>query len=251
MTESNFHQVLAWGVIGVAALVFAALLFISAPYGRHARGGWGPTMPTRWAWVVMESPAVLAFIGIYCLGAQRASLAPLVLLGLWQLHYINRTFIYPFRIRSNGKRTAVSVVAMAIFFNIINAYLNARQLSELGAYANSWLMDVRMIAGVLLFLGGRHINTKADAMLIALREEGDGYRIPRGWLYEYISCPNYFGEVLQWCGFAIASWSWAGASFAVFTFANLVPRALSNHRWYLDKFPDYPRQRRAWLPLLW
>lgn len=251
MTETSFHTLLAWGVMGIAALVFGLLLLISAPYGRHARSGWGPTMSTRWAWVVMESPSVLAFLAIYLAGGQRLAVTPLVLLALWQLHYINRTFVYPFRIRADGKRTAIMVVVMGMVFNTINAYLNARQLSHFGVYETAWLTDPRFIVGVLVFFVGRHINTRADAMLLALRAEGGGYRIPRGWLYERISCPNYFGEVLQWCGFAIASWSLAGASFAIFTFANLVPRAISNHRWYHEKFDDYPAERRAWLPYIW
>jgi len=60
-----------------------------------------------------------------------------------------------------------------------------------------------------------------------------------------ISCPNYFGEIIEWFGWAIATWSLAGLAFAIFTFSNLVPRALAHHRWYLSKFPNYPKKRRA------
>ena len=38
---------------------------------------------------------------------------------------------------------------------------------------------------------------------------------------------------------------------AVFTFANLAPRAWSHHKWYRKKFPDYPKQRRAVIPFIW
>ena len=85
---------------------------------------------------------------------------------------------------------------------------------------------------------------------MALREEGAGYEIPRGWLYRYISCPNYFGEIVEWIGWAVAIWSLAGASFAVFTIANLAPRAISHHRWYHEKFPDYPPERKALVPFV-
>ena len=63
--------------------------------------------------------------------------------------------------------------------------------------------------------------------------------------------PNYFGELLEWTGWAIATWSLPGLAFAVWTAANLVPRARANHRWYQEKFPEYPRQRRAVLPGLY
>ena len=45
-------------------------------------------------------------------------------------------------------------------------------------------------------------------------------------------------------------WSLAGLAFAVFTVANLLPRALATHRWYRAQFPDYPPQRRAVVPFL-
>ena len=251
MGEARIHQCLAWGVIAIAVLTFGVLLRVTAPYGRHSRAGWGPTMPTRWAWVLMESPSVVVFVVVYWWGEQRLAAAPLLLLGLWLLHYLNRTLVYPFRIRTDGKRTALLVVALAIAFNVTNAYLNARQLSHFGGYPDDWLFTPQCLVGVALFLVGRHINMRADGMLIRLRERGGGYHLPRGWLFRYVSCPNYLGEAIQWGGFALASWSLAAASFAIFTLANLVPRALAHHRWYRQHFADYPACRRAWLPWLW
>jgi 3-oxo-5-alpha-steroid 4-dehydrogenase 1 len=88
-------------------------------------------------------------------------------------------------------------------------------------------------------------------VLRALRKPGEtGYAIPYGGLYRWVSCPNYFGELLEWIGFAIAAWTLPALAFAVFTFANLFPRALSHHRWYREKFVDYPADRKAMLPLI-
>jgi hypothetical protein len=56
--------------------------------------------------------------------------------------------------------------------------------------------------------------------------------------------------MLEWTGFAVASWSLPGLAFALYTAANLAPRALSHHRWYQEKFPDYPRERRALIPFV-
>ena len=41
-----------------------------------------------------------------------------------------------------------------------------------------------------------------------------------------------------------------GLAFALYTFANLAPRALSHHRWYRERFPEYPADRKAILPFL-
>ena len=69
-------------------------------------------------------------------------------------------------------------------------------------------------------------------------------------MYRHVSCPNYLGEMLEWTGWAVLTWSLAGTAFAVFTAANLVPRAMAIHRWYRDKFPDYPVERKAVIPFL-
>jgi len=250
MTEADLHAYLLAAVFLSAAATAVSLLFLSAPYGRHARAGWGPTVETRLAWVVMESPAVLVFLAIYFAGAHALELAPLALMAMWQAHYMQRTIVYPFTLRPGG-RTPASVVAMGFLFNSINAYLNARWLSEFGHYDTSWLWSPAFLIGLIVFITGYRINRWADHVLANLRAPGEtGYKIPRGGLYELISCPNYFGELLVWTGFAIAAGSVAGWSFVVFTAANLVPRAITHHRWYRTKFPDYPAERRAVLPFV-
>jgi steroid 5-alpha reductase family enzyme len=99
---------------------------------------------------------------------------------------------------------------------------------------------------------GYLINRQADHTLHNLREPGEaGYRIPEGGLYRWISCPNYLGEIVEWFGWAIATWSLPGLAFAVWATANLAPRAWANHRWYHEQFPDYPSGRRALVPGLW
>ena len=104
---------------------------------------------------------------------------------------------------------------------------------------------------ICAFAAGWLINQHADRVLLQLRKPGEThYAIPHGGLYRFVSCPNYFGEILEWAGWAVMTWSLAGLAFAVFTVANLLPRALATHRWYRAQFPDYPPQRRAVVPFL-
>ena len=252
MTEATLHNYATWAEIGLAILTFISLFFITAPYGRHGRGGWGPEVNQRLGWVLMELPACVLWLAIFFMGEHALEVAPLVLMSLWQAHYINRTFIFPLRIKAEGKTTPFSIVLTAVVFNSLNAYINARWVSQLGHYDGSWLFDVRFIVGALLFALGFAINQHADWVLMNLRKPGEtGYKIPRGGLYTYITCPNYFGEVLEWTGFAIASWSLPGLAFALYTFANLAPRARDHHRWYKQKFSDYPSERRVLIPFVW
>lgn len=232
----------------LAVATFVGLVFITAPYGRHSRAGWGPTVPARLGWIIMEAVSPVVFAIVFLTGPRRAAVVPLIFLAMWQLHYLQRSFVYPFLMRG-GRRMPVLLALLAIGFNLLNAYINARWVSGLGTYAVSWLSDPRFLIGVLLFLGGYAINLSADRTLRGLRAHGEsGYRIPHGGLYRWVSCPNYLGEIVEWCGWAIATWSWPGLAFATYTAANLGPRAIANHQWYRQTFPDYPRNRRALIP---
>ena len=251
MNEADFHNWATWLEIVLAGATCITLIFVTAPYGRHARPGWGPTTPNLVGWVIMELPAVALFLWIYCKGQNRLEVVPLAFLAMWQFHYLHRTFIFPFLLRTRGKRIALSIVAMGVIFNSLNAYVNARWLSHLGQYDTAWLYDPRFIIGSSVFAIGFGVNFKADRMLIRLRKPGEtDYKIPKGWLYERITCPNYFGEILEWTGFAIATWSLPGLAFALYTAANVGPRAFANRRWYRARFPDYPADRKAIIPFV-
>lgn len=114
-----------------------------------------------------------------------------------------------------------------------------------------WMWDPRFIIGSILFITGVAINWQSDNLLIRLRKPGEtGYKIPHGGFFRWVSFPNYFGEIIEWTGFAILTWSLPGLSFLLWSCANLIPRAISNHKWYLNQFPDYPKERKAVFPFL-
>ncbi len=250
LPESYVLAVQLW--LAVAAITFVSLFFVAAPYGRHHREGWGPTISARSGWVVMEAPASLLVLGWFVWGGDPDSLAAWVLMVLWQTHYLHRAFIYPLRMRAAGKRMPLTIVAMALIFNGINAALIGWEVFVFRAYPVSWLSDPRFLAGTALFILGYAINKHSDRVLRGLRAPGEtGHRIPQGGLYRWVSCPNYLGEILEWVGFAVLSWSLAGLAFAVWTVANLAPRARDHHQWYRGRFPDYPSSRRILIPFVW
>ncbi|HUB09711.1 MAG TPA: methyltransferase [Myxococcales bacterium] len=237
--------------LALAAATFVALRLVVAPYGRHLRAGWGPTLPARLGWVLMESPSVLFFAWVYARGPHRGDPTPLVLLGLWELHYLQRTAVYPLRMRANGRRMPALIALLAIAFNLLNSWNNAGWISGAGALGAGWLHGWRFLTGAALFAAGFGLNLSSDGILFRLRAPGEqGYRIPRGGLYRWVSSPNYLGEMIEWCGWALAAWSPAGLAFALYTVANLAPRAVQNHRWYREAFPDYPKERRALIPFV-
>lgn len=236
-------------MVVLAALVAASLTWMSAPYGRHARPRWGPLVPTRLAWIGMEMPALALFAAVILGGSQRSQTAVQLLAGAWLLHYAHRTLIYPLRIPASAKGYPLLIAAIGFIFNAYNAWLNAEQLAEYGQYGEAWLADGRLWLGLAVMTIGMVINVRADNVLLHLRGPGEtGYRIPSGALHDQVASPNYFGEVLEWSGWALATWSLAGVAFALFTLANLGPRAVAHLRWYRQNFPDYPRERKALIP---
>ena len=249
MTEPEFYRLLVWAIFGSAVATFLYLLRRPAPYGRHYAGsGWGPTVSSKVGWIAMEAPAVLFFLFVYFRGQHAWAVVPLVFLVMWQSHYLNRMLIYPLRTRTQAQMPHF-VVASGFFFNVLNAYINARVVSDIGQYGVSWLADPRFLAGMAVFVSGMSLNMHADNVLLSLRRHGKtGYVVPEGGAFRFISCPNYLGEILEWTGWAVATWSLGGLAFCVLTAANLIPRARSNHRWYREHFPEYPANRRALIP---
>jgi 3-oxo-5-alpha-steroid 4-dehydrogenase 1 len=253
MNENPLSFFTILGGLAVSLGVFVTLLFISAPYGRHARQGWGPQISNLSAWIIMESPAALAFGVCFASGTVPKNILLWLFFVLWELHYVHRAIIYPLSIRSGRKKMPVAVALLGFIFNLGNACANGHYLFSLsGGYPQSWLSDPRFLAGVGLFLTGFIINRQADRILRSLRKPGEiCYRIPYGGFFRWVSCPNYLGEIIEWFGWALATWSLPGLFFAVWTFANLAPRARSHHTWYHANFAGYPVERKALIPWIW
>ena len=248
MTATAF-SLIVWLWIGLAIIVFLVNIRIIAPYGRHASRNWGPLMNSRLAWIIMESPVII-IVAYFMLSASSNNNAVVwVLAGLFMVHYLHRILIFPFRIKRTIKRMPLGVVILAILFNFCNGYFIGFYLAYLSGYENSWFASVPFISGLVLFSVGAYINIKSDSILFSLRKDGStGYRIPQGFLYSKISCPNHLGEIIEWLGYAIMSYNIAALAFVVWTAANLIPRSLAHHKWYNAYFKEYPKSRKAVIP---
>jgi len=247
---TNLYDITLTVIYCLALIVFLVLFFVSAPYGKFTRMGWGSTIRSKWAWMIMEfpSPALMLF---FFVSSDAKQLPWTIFIIMWLAHYIHRTFIYPFRQSGNEKPYPVLLVIMAFLFNSLNGFVNGYGVFWLYHYDLAWLVSWQFITGTLLFITGFAINKISDSKLRELRRKGDqAYVLPIGWLFNYISCPHYFGEMVEWGGWALLTWSLPGLGFFIFTMANLFPRAITSHRWYRDTFPDYPVRRKAVIPFI-
>lgn len=250
MSIEDLYNYSIYLILLFAVIAFISLLFVSAPYGKFSRSGWGPVLKSKWAWMIMEFPSPALMI-LFFITSGTKSLPVIVFVIVWLIHYTHRTFIYPFRQSGREKSFPFILVLMAIIFNCLNGFVNGFGVLHLVNYDNSWLLSWQFISGLLIFFAGLAINKTADEKLKLLRKGNPGaYVIPDGWLFDYISCPHYFGEIIEWAGWAVMTWSLPGLTFFIFTFANLFPRAVASHKWYKSRFPGYPAGRKAVIPFL-
>ena len=243
---------LVWIAIGV--LMFPLTLFLTAPFGRHFSRRYGPSIGNRLGWIIMESPAIWWFTIVLLSVSNRdvtgQNYAAWILWSLWMVHYVNRGLIFPMRTRTTGKQIPILIVVFALSFQLVNGFLNAMALGQLSNQnVPQWLAQPNVLIGLAVFLLGWLINLRSDEVLLNLRSPGEtNYLIPTGGLFKWVSCPNFLGEMILWSGWAIMCWNLAALSFAIWTVANLLPRALAHHRWYRENFVGYPANRKAVFP---
>lgn len=117
--------------------------------------------------------------------------------------------------------------------------------------------STRRMLGVGLFVICELLNLKAHMDLRNLRPAGTRIRrIPRGILFNFVSCPNYLFEILSWVGFTLASQSVASAVFTVVGAAQMTVWAIAKHRRYRKEFDGqdgremYPKNRKILIPFV-
>lgn len=246
----------------IAVVVYIALFYFKAGYGYLSSSNWGPKISNKAAWVLMECPSFL-FMLLYTLDFARSGADTgndrtvlYIMAGFFLLHYFQRSFIFPMLMR--GKNTMpIAIMAMGMVFNTLNAYFIGEWLyrfAPAGMYTSEWLGSPQFIVGSLVFITGMLINLDSDHVIRHLRKPGDTkHYIPRKGLYKYVTSANYFGECTEWVGYAILTWSPAGLLFAIWTFANLAPRAKALTVKYEEEFGEEYRQlnKKNLIPFIW
>lgn len=239
--EICFFEKVLFSMALIGIIVFIALYFVGAGYGMMYTRKWGLSLNNKVGWVIMEAPVFIVMCLLWWNSSRRFDATPLIFFLLFQIHYFQRSFIFPFIMRGKN-RMPVVIVAMGVLFNVVNAYMQGGwvfYISPEGLYDVDWLYKPCFIAGVTIFLVGLVINLNSDYIIRHLRKPGDtGHYIPRGGMFRYVSSANYLGEFTEWVGFAIMTWSLSGAMFAWWTFANLAPRAWRIYNRYKQEFGD-------------
>lgn len=232
-----------------------------------ARWSWLFMESPTWVWVLV---CLWDFYGNREDAVEERTVLPLrnqILLGWFTFHYLYRSLWYPLvMMKVTSARMPFGVVMMAWSYCSVNGYLQARDLTKFSLMAGgerslSSENNFQFWLGILIIVSGFSINFTSDRILQRIKQEkqrklelrksrqsGDSrkkqvkeassrYAVPYGGFFEYVSSPHYFGEFTEWAGFCIANdFSLASVSFVVWTGANLIPRAIQTHKWYIETF---------------
>jgi very-long-chain enoyl-CoA reductase len=104
----------------------------------------------------------------------------------------------------------------------------------------------------IVFVIAEFGNLYSHLTLMWLRPPGTTTKgIPRGQLFELVSCANYTWELLAWCAFCYMTRMVTAYIFLIVSTAQIIPWALKKHQALRREFKDtYPRRRRALIPFL-
>ncbi|MDR1757443.1 MAG: DUF1295 domain-containing protein [Bacteroidales bacterium] len=231
---------------GLALIVFVVLQFITPPYGMTFNPRWGVSVNSRWGWILMETPVFIAMCVLYVCSLyykiKPFNITTFTIFVFFQLHYFQRAFIFPLMMKGQSKMP-VSVIMIGIIFNTCNAVMQGGWLfyfSPANYYPIEWLHSARFLIGAVLFFTGMSINMHADRIIRQLRKSktDSNYYLPCRGLFRYVNSANYFGELLEWSGFAVLLWAVPGWVFVFWTFANIVPRSKAVYERYAHFFGE-------------
>lgn len=240
----------------VAVVVFVSLFFVDAGYGKFYDKKWGFAINNKVGWVLMEAPVFIAMMVLWLCSDRRDDLIRIAFFFLFELHYLQRAFVFPFRLRGKSVMP-LSIIVMGVVFNVLNALMQGGwifYLSPADYYGREWLTTPKFIAGFMIFLIGMYVNIQSDDIIRNLRKDGDTrHYLPKEGMFRYVTSANYFGEFVEWVGFAVLTWSWSGAVFALWTFANLAPRASRIYERYKQEFGSQlnTKKTKRMIPFIW
>ena len=244
-----------WAMAVIAVFVFIALYLVKAGYGIFRTKQWGISINNKAAWVMMESPVFIVMLYMWASNGASTALPSFLAFLLFELHYFQRSFIFPMLMKGKS-RMPIAIMLMGITFNVINGLLIGTSLfvfpPSLFNEGIAYLAHPTAILGIAIFFVGMAINLHSDHVIRHLRQPGDTrHYLPQKGFYRYVTSANYFGELVEWTGFALLCSTPAAWLFVVWTAANLIPRAAAIHRHYREEFGEAVGTRKRVIPFVY
>jgi len=205
---------------------------------------------------ILIHPLVLAIRPyIYPSAGKDASYTQTLLCWLICLHFVKReletVFIHRF--------SAATMPVRNIFKNSAHYWILAGAVIAAFIYAPSSAAakepnPLLLYSGLVMFVLGEIGNLQTHLTLMSLRSAGGSERgIPRGPLFNMVTCPNYLTEAVSWLGiYLISGFSWGVLIFLVVAVVQMAQWASKKERRYRKEFGDkYKKKRFTMLPGIW
>ena len=252
---ADTYCMIMWVMAVTAVIVFIALYFVKAGYGIFRTKQWGLSINNKVAWILMEAPVFFVMLYMWASNGASTALPSFLAFLLFELHYFQRSFIFPMLMKGKS-RMPIAIMLMGITFNVINGLLIGTSLfvfpPSLFNEGIAYLAHPTAILGIAIFFVGMAINLHSDHVIRHLRQPGDTrHYLPQKGFYRYVTSANYFGELVEWTGFALLCSTPAAWLFVLWTAANLVPRAAAIHRHYREEFGEAVGTRKRVIPFVY
>ena len=201
--------------------------------------------------------------------------ATIVLLGAFQVHVVRRLIETVWMMRyPKGATMHVMAYVFGMSYYVVVPVTYVVACTRIDDVEDGDNARWSAILGMAIFATGSLIQWHAHYLLSHLsRDRGasahwrgqpeashtkTGYAIPRGGLFELVSCPHYFGEAVIYLGLGMACVGYGNASSRVawypfvWVVVNLAIAARLTHHWYLAHFKTYSRLgRKAFVPFVY
>jgi very-long-chain enoyl-CoA reductase len=177
-----------------------------------------------------------------------------LILACWIFHYLRRAFEAAFIAHYKRARPIIESVGAPVHYGLFAVWVGWALRPDHGYVPPALAL---VVAGAAIFVAGEVGNFVCHLKLRNLRPDGGSHHvIPRGFLFEYVSCPHYFFEIASWVGFFLMTATTPVAAFLAATLITLFARANQAHRRYLEEFDGdegrekYPTSRKALIPFV-
>ena len=249
------YNAMLWTMTVMAVMVFIALYFVKAGYGMFRTKAWGWSINNKVAWVMMEAPVFFVMTWMWVSQGATLAMPAFLALLLFQLHYFQRSFVFPLLMKGNSQMPVV-IMLMGITFNVANGFLLGKGLfcfpPSCFNEGTAFFLRLQSLFGIAIFFLGMGINLHSDNVIRHLRKPGDtNHYLPAEGLYRYVTSANYFGELVEWIGFALFTTIPAAWVFVIWTAANLIPRAAAIHKRYREEFGNALGKRKRIIPFIY
>jgi len=168
------------------------------------------------------------------------------------IHFLKRCFEVLFLHHYSGNLSLFAIVSVVLGYSaiigtihwVVNIYTGKLALEKYSIIASSAI-------GFLIFALGEFGNLYHHYLLRKLRNDNKlDYQIPSGGFFKYVNCPHYLFEIVSWIGIALMSKYLVSFGVISFTVFYLIARSINTTKWYKERFPNYPKERKSIIPFL-